>query len=1186
LNTISPNGLTVLRKRYLRKKGSTHETPEELFSRVAKDIASGEELPKKKKEELIEAYTNMMANLEFLPNTPTLVNAGTNNGCAYAACYLLDVGDSLDDIFSVYRKAALIQKAGGGVGMDWSNVRPRDTLIKSTGYKTRGVVQFIKIYADSMSVVDQGGIRPSANMGVLSVHHPDILEFINMKHSGAAQNMNISVAITDEFMKAKDEGKKYNLYFPVYGNREKAGELDAKDVWDKIVAMAWRIGDPGILWLDRANRDNPTPSLGQLRGTNPCVVGETLIAVADGRNAVSIKQLTAEGKDIPVYSRNLKTGQVEIKWGRNPRLTGEKKEVWKLTLDDNSTVIATPDHRIPLRDGGERVLKDLLPGDSLLPFNTYVTHKRGCDYRQICETSMHKPKNGRLRGSKRQYQLIYDFYSGDTNFDPTMHVLHHVSCDSTDDAFGNLCKMTNQMHQEVHDITGNKNPMLRLKDPEGYAEQMRQTMAGLNNPSSRVRGAMPVDEWYQAVVAAIKLRVYTRAPGYENVFQLCKKMGIPTPTKFRLRAIGCPEGVGFREKISRDTGLPMMVVYPEKNGCAGLNNPSAKKHGSVPVDVWYGKVKGLVLRKQRLPTWKELHRFYKETGMPSHKRFRLNSCGVDTLAELWDRIRAEILVEHNIEISRQTNKSIGTLDKAVAYWNHKVKSVEFHGYEDVYNITVDDNHNYCIITSWTDTKFMGSSGICKFNCGETWLLPGESCCLGSINLVAMLKKKVDADGVIIYEWDYDKINKTVPMAVRFLDSVLDVSPQPLQEIKDAMMKTRKIGLGVMGFADALIKMKIQYNSMQGLEQAEHIMGYINTKAMDVSVELGKEKGVFPAWELDKLGTARRNAIVTTIAPTGSISLIAGVSSGIEPVYAIAYTRMAFGDKKLSELHADFDEEMRRRSINIPDMFDVIFNEHNGSIQKMNIPDDIKRTFVTAHDILPEWHVRMQAAFQKHTGNSISKTINMKKDSTIEDIDEAYRLSYKLGCKGVTIYRDGSKSAQILSSGVQSQPVGQNGGFGPRVRIEAPTGRTYEIPFGFGDALITVNEDDIGLCEVIVKAGRSGSPISAEAESLGRLVSLLMRCGVSTKYITKQLRGISAGETAFYKSGRTITSLSDAVCAAIENHIGYKMPKGSTPTKYKYESVLTYKQNCPECGNLVIHQSKCIECSACGWSKCK
>jgi len=912
---LSQNALTVLRRRYLRKKGSTYETPEELFSRVAKDIASCEELPKKKKEELVESYTNMMANLEFLPNTPTLVNAGTGNGCSYPACFVLDVQDSLDDIFSTYRKAALIQKAGGGVGMDWSNIRPRDTIIKSTGYKTRGVVQFIKIYADAMSVVDQGGIRPSANMGILSVHHPDILEFINMKHSGAAQNMNISVAVTDEFMKARDEGKKYNLYFPVYGNKEKVGELDAKEVWDKIVSMAWRIGDPGVLWIDRVNRDNPTPSLGILRASNPCVVGDTLIAVADGRNAVSIRQLVEEGNDVPVYSRNLENGQVEIKWGKNPRLTGEKKEVWKLTLDDDSTVIATPDHKFIRRNGEKVELKELKEGDSLMPFNS----------NSVANIHRHRDK--------------YKY---------------------------------------------NKN-----------------------------------------------------------------------------------------------------------------------------------------------------------------------------------------------------------LDEAVQYYNHKVKSVGFYGYDDVYNITVDDNHNYGIITSKKDGKFVVSSGVFGRNCGETILYPSESCVLGSINLVAMLKKKVDSEGVVIYEWDYEKLNKLIPLAVRFLDAVLDVSPQPLQEIKDAIMKTRKIGLGVMGFADALIKMRIQYNSMQGLEQAEHIMGYINTRAIEASIELGKEKGIFPAWELDKIGEARRNAIVTTIAPTGSIALIAGVSSGIEPLYAVAYNRMAFGDKKLSELHGDFDEEIRRRNLNIPDLFDVIFNEHNGSVQKMNIPEDIKYIFVTAHDIAPEWHVRMQAAFQKYVGNSISKTINMKKDATIEDIDAAYRLSYKLGCKGVTIYRDGSKGVQVLTSGQQAKPIEQNGGFGPRVRIEAPTGRTYEIPFGFSDALITVNEDDIGLCEVIIKAGRSGSPIAAEAEALGRLVSLLMRCGVSTKYITKQLRGISAGETAFYKGGRTITSLSDAICVAIETHVGAKENKNKlVQNKDKHDSAITYKQACPECGNPVVHMSKCIECSACGWSRCK
>jgi len=1084
---LSANALTVLRKRYLRKKGSTYETPEELFSRVAKDVVTCEDLPKKKKEELVEAYTNMMANLEFLPNTPTLVNAGTGNGCAYAACYVLDVEDSLDHIFATNRKAALIQKAGGGVGMDWSSIRPRDAMIKSTGYKTRGVVQFIKIYADAMSVVDQGGIRPSANMGILSVHHPDIVEFINMKHSGAAQNMNISVAVTDEFMKAKDEGKKYNLYFPIYGNREKAGELDAKDIWDKIIAMAWRVGDPGIVWIDRVNRDNPTPSLGMIKSSNPCVIGDTLIAVADGRNAISIEQLAVEGKDVPVYSRNLKTGQVEIKWGRNPRLTGEKKEVWKITLDDDSTVIATPDHKFIRRNGEKMALKDLVAGDSLMPFYTGSSaHKYRSKYRYIHEGSSSIRKSSHGAGyhyPKNQYLMIYEFMTGD-KINHKIDCVHHKDYNPANDGFNNLKKITIKEHKDLHDISGDKNPMHRVKDMGVYCEKRSELSIGLNNPSSRKHGAMPVDEWYEQIMFWAKTRL--RAPGVKEVYHYCKKLGLPGPTKFRLRELGFPEGRGFRSALAECVGVPMFLGH--------------------------------------------------------HKGSKIN---------------------------------------------HKVKSVNFYGYEDVYNITVDDNHNYNIITSGKDHKFIVSSGVCSANCGETFLYGDEACVLGSINLASVLKKKVDVDGVVTHEWNHEKIDKLVPLAVRFLDAIIDVSPQPLLEIKEAMIKTRKIGLGVMGFADAMIKMKIQYNSMQGIEQAEHIMGYINNRAIEASVELGKEKGVFPAWELDKVGTPRRNAIVTTIAPTGSISLIAGVSSGIEPVYAMAYTRIAFGDKKLSELHVDFEEEIRRRNINIPDLFDVVFNEHAGSVQKMNISDDMKRIFVTAHDIEPEWHVRMQAAFQKHTGNSISKTINMKKDSTIEDIDEAYRLSYKLGCKGVTIYRDGSKGSQILSSGVQSQPVGQNGGFGPRVRIEAPIGRTYEIPFGYGDALITVNEDDIGLCEVIIKAGRSGSPIAAEAEVIGRLVSLLMRCNVATKNITKQLRGISAGETAFYKGGRTISSLADAVCAAIENHIEYKLPKRqNAPTKNKYENTLTYKQNCPECGMPVAHLSKCIECQSCGWSKCK
>jgi ribonucleoside-diphosphate reductase alpha chain len=426
------------------------------------------------------------------------------------------------------------------------------------------------------------------------------------------------------------------------------------------------------------------------------------------------------------------------------------------------------------------------------------------------------------------------------------------------------------------------------------------------------------------------------------------------------------------------------------------------------------------------------------------------------------------------------------------------------------------------------------------------------------------------------------------LAIRFLDGVIDASPQPLQMITEATQRTRKVGLGIMGFADALIKMGVPYNSMRGLEHADCIMKYINDKAMEASIELGKEKGVFPAYEADKLGHARRNAIVTTIAPTGSISAIAGVSSGIEPIYAVAYTRKAFGDTELFEFQAELEQQLKQRNLYTKELAQAIADEHSGSIQDTTLPDDLKKVFVTAHDIPPEWHVRMQAQFQKYTGNSISKTINMKNEASVQEVDDAYMLSYQLGCKGVTVYRDGSKDVQVLTTNKHTTVGGD--GHGPRARIEDPSGRTYEIPFGYGDALITVNEDDIGMCEVIIKAGKSGTPIAAESEELGRLISLLLRSGVAVKYIIKQMRGISAGEVAFYK-GRTIMSLGDAVAYAMEAFLLRKNPtKGALGAKSARELIgeISYKQNCPDCGTVVIHAAKCIECPnpLCRWSKCK
>ncbi len=300
-------------------------------------------------------------------------------------------------------------------------------------------------------------------------------------------------------------------------------------------------------------------------------------------------------------------------------------------------------------------------------------------------------------------------------------------------------------------------------------------------------------------------------------------------------------------------------------------------------------------------------------------------------------------------------------------------------------------------------------------CGEQPLLPYESCNLGSINLANMVK-----DGKI--EWD--KLRETVAIATRFLDNVIDVNRYPIPEIEKVTKTSRKIGLGIMGWADMLLQLKIPYNSDDAVYLAEKVMKFINDVGVETSVSLGKEKGSFPAfkdskWEQDGY-ESMRNATVTTIAPTGTISMIADASSGIEPLFSIAYTKIALDEKEFVYVNKYFESEAKRRGFYSEELMYKIARE--GGIQHLDeVPEDVKKLFVTTHDIGTEWHVKMQSAFQKHTHNAVSKTINMPHDSTIEDVRNAYLSAYRLGCKGLTVYREGSREIEVLKRGVKEKP---------------------------------------------------------------------------------------------------------------------------------------------------------------------
>jgi ribonucleoside-diphosphate reductase alpha chain len=732
--SLSENALRVLERRYLKKdaKGQVMEAPEEMFRRVAGAIASAElnydaKADVKAQE---EEFYRLMAGLEFLPNSPTLMNAGRELG-QLSACFVLPVEDSMESIFDAVKNTALIHKSGGGTGFSFSRLRPECDRVGSTGGVASGPVSFIRAFDIATDVIKQGGMRRGANMGILSVDHPDIVKFITSKDDPTAlTNFNISVAVTGDFMEAVKTGADYDLVNP--RTKEVVGKLNAKEVFDKMVAMAWKTGDPGVVFIDRINQDNPTPQLGSIESTNPC--------------------------------------------------------------------------------------------------------------------------------------------------------------------------------------------------------------------------------------------------------------------------------------------------------------------------------------------------------------------------------------------------------------------------------------------------------------GEQPLLPYESCNLGSINLSLMVKGKDDA-----YEINYSRLAETIRTTVRFLDNVIEVNRFPLPQIEEMTRKSRKIGLGVMGFADMLIRLGIPYNSEAALGVAAEIMEFVTEEAAKASQGLAVERGAFPAFAgsiYDTPGAPKiRNASCTTIAPTGTLSIIAGCSSGIEPLFALSYKRHILDGDEFIEVNPYFEEVAKKEGFYSEDLMRKL--AEGVSLQEMEeVPDGIKRVFVTAHEITPEWHVRMQAAFQRHTHNAVSKTVNFPREATPEDVARVYMLAYEEGVKGITIYRDGSREGQVLTTG-KTEKKAEGAVLSPRKRAKTTSGVTERVTTGCGYIYVTVNSDDEGICEVFSTLGKAGGCAQAQLEAICRLISLALRSGVDVASVVRQLRGIRCPSIA-WEEGKSILSCADAIASVLEKHTtGYE----GKPRAEDYGLVKNLAGQCPDCGNLLVYQEGCFVCPSCGYTKC-
>jgi len=492
-------------------------------------------------------------------------------------------------------------------------------------------------------------------------------------------------------------------------------------------------------------------------------------------------------------------------------------------------------------------------------------------------------------------------------------------------------------------------------------------------------------------------------------------------------------------------------------------------------------------------------------------------------------------------------------------------------------------------------------------CGEQPLLPYDACNLGSINLSKFVKG---------LDLDWVELARVTKEAVHFLDNIVELNEFPVEKIREMVSKTRRIGLGIMGFADMLFKLGVSYDSNEGLEWAEKVMKFVEEKAKEATVELGRIRGVFPEWENSVFSGTNyrpRNMALTTIAPTGTISMIADASSGIEPLFSLGYQKNTVEGKTLYIMNPIFVEELKKRNLYSEELIDKVV-KNGGKLEGLDeIPENLKKIFRTALEISPQWHIKIQSAFQKYTDNAVSKTINFPKSATVEEVRNAYKLAYSLGTKGITIYRSGSREKEVIQSvkngekpansqqeltvktGKKKTPEAARG---IRLRKACDVGRVYTSVFF---------EEGDGPVEVFVNLGKSGGYMAGSAEVTGRLASLALKYGASLDEVADELVGISCGQRVGFGNG-AVLSMFDAVGKSLleifqgeqldlfeGEKIKIKMPKSGNGEQKNLLAEIRSKQaseesafsSCPDCGSPLYAEEGCFKCSNafCGYSKC-
>ena len=1221
-------GDKVVRERYLRKDedGNLIENWAGLCKRVVDHVCVNEN------QEFKDKVYDLIYNTKFLPNSPCLVNSGNSISGLLACTVTKSPEDSWLGMCENLANFGHIARRGGGAGADFSLIRPEgDPVFGSTHAKACGPIQHMRVISESMSSITQAGFRAMANIGVLRVDHPDIEKFIVCKQRSNAlrsllkedprnhfeqmdghtseevniildkfmSNFNISVGVTDEFMKKVEKNQNFDLIFG--GKIYKT--VKARDLFNLIATNAWKNGDPGLLFYGAIN-DGPYKYSGQkITATNPCFHGDTMVAVADGRNAVSFKQLAEDGKDVPVYCRNSRGG-VSIHWMRNPRITGYNQKILKITIENGHTLRTTENHKFVMLDGTTKEAKDLQKGDSLSIMSKVSAPFEKMLKKWNSKTQKYYWINASSQISwKLEHRIIYNFCNN-KNYSYGDGTIHHKDYNALNNNPANLEWMIKSDHDKLHcqNMFGDSNPMRRAKnewseeDWSRYGENMSKSVSGLLN--SRAYNISNEELFNQAVfltkeknrkLSSTEWRKWSIDNGFVSQFSNFREQELGTISEFLTKAaqvvgienaeyshsdlreynrflkireesdlnVYFDKGIMVR-KNCEECGKEFSVKYYMREicfcsqSCFGVNltnRPSFIQHAKETRQRLRDKKKIILLNAYnkfktdigREPFKKEFQLYCKSNKIPFRipSKREASSGKLIPIFDSWKQLKKESL----------------TL-------NHKVIKVEQDGTEDVYNGTVDKYHNLYVghfLEKYDDCdKFVY---INTLQCGEQNLPEFGSCNLGSLDISKFYEEQQN-------DLDWKSLKNAIYVAVQFLDNVIDVNKFPTPDFYEWALKNRPVGLGIMGWADLLLKMKIAYGSPQSIKLARKLGKFMQEESHKKSVELGKERGTPECCKFKEL-EFRRNVTLLSIAPTGSISLIAGCSSSVEPVFS-----------------------------------SITYREDNTGKYEMKHPDADSEYFKCAvggkeeHKITWQQHIEIQAAFQENCCNAISKTCNLENSATVEDVYNAYMLAWKLKNKGITVYRDRSKTTQVLNTTNRTGIIGYNNalkrpdslpchiynttasGFEWHIIIGLLNGNPYEVFAVNGK----INLPEFG---TVVKKGKRYYALLDESgkELIGNLAtaeekidprismetrrfSLELRHQIHPKYICEQID----------KSNDLITSFSKAVNRIMKkNYLDIK--------EINTDEMICVK--CAQKGKLVamIPESACWRCPECKDSKC-